>query len=130
MDRLEQYGRRENLELHGIPVKENENTDEIDKEVAKSLDVNLEDYVISPSHRLFDYKPRNEREPEQANDKRNQYPPIIVRFSNRDKRNELYSKRWKIKDKLTAKSSCVPPNFAIRENLTERRKYCHQRKSR
>ena len=120
LDRLEQYGRRENLELHGIPVKENENTNEIVKEVAKSLDINLEDQVISTSHRLFDHKPRNEREPGQANDKRNQYPPIIVRFSNRDKRNELYSKRWKIKDKLTAKSSCVPPNLTIRENLTGR----------
>ena len=123
LDRLEQYGRRENLELHGIPVKENENTNEIVKEVAKSLDINLEDQVISTSHRLFDHKPRNEREPGQANDKRNQHPPIIVRFSNRDKRNELYSKRWKIKDKLTTKSSCVPPTLAIRENLTERRKY-------
>ena len=91
--RLEQYGRRENLELHGIPVKENENTNEVVKEIAKSLDVNLEDHVISTSHRLFDHKPRNEREPGQANDKRNRYPPIIVRFLNRDKRNELYSKR-------------------------------------
>ena len=34
LDRLEQYGRWENLKLHGIPPSQNENTNEIVKKMA------------------------------------------------------------------------------------------------
>ena len=53
LDKLEQYGRRENLELHAIPPKLNESTNEIVKHVLASLlKVHLDDSHISIFHRL------------------------------------------------------------------------------
>jgi len=43
---LEQYGRCENLEIHGIPYSIKENTNEIVRKVAKVLQVNLYDQDI------------------------------------------------------------------------------------
>ena len=53
LDKVEQYGRRENLEIHGIPMIRNENTNHITKTVAKCLNVELDDSHISTSHRLL-----------------------------------------------------------------------------
>ena len=41
VDELEQYGRRQNLEIVGVPEKEDENTNAIVLEVAKMLDVDI-----------------------------------------------------------------------------------------
>jgi len=43
---------------------------------------------------------RNECPIETRSDRLNQHPPIIVRFANRDKRNELYSKRKMLQGEL------------------------------
>ena len=53
LDQLEQYGRREILEIHGVPRMKNENTNQIIKTVANILNVTLEDNHISNSHRLI-----------------------------------------------------------------------------
>ena len=53
LDVVEQCGRRENLEIHGIPMIRNQNTNHITKTVAKCLNVELDDSHISTSHRLF-----------------------------------------------------------------------------
>ena len=50
---LEQYGRREDLEIHDIPFTQNEKTNEIVKKVANVLKVTIEDKDISTSHRIF-----------------------------------------------------------------------------
>ena len=52
LDQLEQYGRRENLEIHGIPVTKNENTRQIVKDLAVSLNVELDDTDNSTCHRM------------------------------------------------------------------------------
>ena len=52
LEELDQYGRRENLEVHGIPWSQNENTNAIVKKVTESLKVKLDDKDISTSHRL------------------------------------------------------------------------------
>ena len=52
VDRLEQYGRRENLEIHGVPQMKKENTNQIVKSIAKYLIVSLDNLHISSSHRL------------------------------------------------------------------------------
>ena len=52
LDDFEQYGRRENLEIHGVPLKRDENTNETVKSVVSSLNVRLDDHQISTSHRL------------------------------------------------------------------------------
>ena len=112
LDKLEQYGRRENFEIHGVPTMRNENTNQIVKTVAKALNVQLDERHISTSHRLS--KPQNQKETRQ-------YPPIIVRFSNRDKRNEIFRKRQsilKINANQYIKSTFGNANLKITENLT------------
>ena len=66
LNRLEQYGRRQNLEIVGNPVQDGENT-------------NLTPEQISTSHRLPAKNPENLS------------PIIIARFTNRDVRNKIYA---------------------------------------
>ena len=131
LEELEQYGRRENLEIHGIPLADNEDTGKIVQIVAKALKVQLSKSDISTSHRLFNsnlndqhQKLLNHRDQQPSAMRRNQPPPIIVRFCNRDKRNEMFSKRLKLK---SVSNEIYPkPNteiLAIRENLTKFRKF-------
>ena len=49
VDALEQYGRRLNLEIAGVPVKDNENTNNIVVEVAKLANVEITKDQISTS---------------------------------------------------------------------------------
>ena len=60
LDDLEQYGRRQNLEIVGIPVQKDENTNAIVQEVAKLLKVTITASDISTSHRL---QTKNELKP-------------------------------------------------------------------
>ena len=55
LEELEQYGRRENLEIHSIPLADNEDTGKIVQNVAKAFKVQLSKSDISTSHRLFNY---------------------------------------------------------------------------
>ena len=50
LDALEQYGRRDNLEIHNIPWTKNEKTNEIVKKIVNTLNVTLDDYDICTSH--------------------------------------------------------------------------------
>ena len=54
IDALEQYGRRENLRIHGIPESKNNQDDgeEIVLKIAKSLNVDLQPCEIQRAHRL------------------------------------------------------------------------------
>ena len=90
LDRLEQNGPRENLELHDISPSQNENTNEIVKKMASLLNVKIDDSQISTSHRL--QVPISKRQENSA------HPPIIVRFSDRDERNKLFAKRRMLKN--------------------------------
>ena len=100
LDEVEQYRRRENLEIHGMPMIRNENSNHITKTVAKCLNVELDDSHISTSHCLF-LNPNNfsgtSNSPNQQNRKNirvpSKPPPIIVRFTNRDERNDLFRRR-------------------------------------
>ena len=109
LDGLEQYGRRENLEIHGIPESRNESTNNIVKRIAEKLKLKLSDRDISTSHRI----PKS---------KSDLHPPIIVRFSNRDKRNEIFSNRPKSASSLFNANS---ENYVIKENLTKFRKFLY-----
>ena len=128
---LEEYGRRENLEIHGIPLADNEDTGKIVQNVAKTLKVQLSKSDISTSHRLFNFnlneqhqKLFNHHDQQPSAVRRNQPPPIIVRFCDRDKRNEMFSKQLKLKS--VSNEINPKPNaeiLAIRENLTKFRKF-------
>jgi len=45
IDDLEQYGRRENLEIHGVPTMRNENTNQIIKRALNPNFLNLTIYI-------------------------------------------------------------------------------------
>ena len=115
VDELEQYGRRQNLEIVGVPEKEDENTNAIVLEVAKMLDVDIMSSHISTSHRL----------PKKKASSRNNSgsSPIIVRFTSRDIRNQIYANRKKarfvdLKNFLVSDTK----NIFVNENLTPTRK--------
>lgn len=91
VDDQEQYGRRECLELRGIPVSDSlhENTDDLVQSVGKVLDIDIQDSDISVSHRLPISK---------SNTSRTSPAAIIVKFTNRKIRDNLYRSRLKLKD--------------------------------
>ena len=124
MKELEQYGRRENLEIHGVPWSKNQNTNEIVKKVAKQLNVTLISSDIStfPGFLTLTFiqaiPPRL-------------HPPIIVRFSNRDKRNKIFNQRQKFGEKLpnisdnSNSNNLIPKNVTIRENLIKYKRFLY-----
>ena len=100
IDHPEQYGRRENLEIHGVLPMENENTNHIVKTVAKMLNMKVEDKPISTSHRLPVADQKTDLQNGEKKHSNQPPPPIIVRFSNRDERNGMFRQ----KNSLTIKS--------------------------
>ena len=115
VDELKQYGRRQNLEIVGVPGKENENTNAIVLEVAKMLDVDIMSSHISTSHRLSK-KTASSRNNSGSS-------PIIVRFTSRDIRNQIYVNRKKARF-VDLKNFSVydTKNIFVNKNLTPIRK--------
>ena len=74
IDRLEQYSRRENVRIRGIPFTEGEDTDKIAVDLAKECGVEMTKSDISTSHRL-----QSKKSP----------APIVVRLVRREKKVEL-----------------------------------------
>ena len=106
LDALEQYGRRQNLEIVGIPVTSNEDTNAIVQEIAELLQVTITSKDISTSHRLHTKSKSNPT-------------PIIVRFVNRDVRNRIYNNRKNARNADFTKLSIKGvEKIFIYENLT------------
>lgn len=95
LDDLEQYIRQECLKLKGIPVSKDKDTDEIVQSIGKLLDVEIDKSDISTSHRLPQFKPRNLSS---SANQRPTPPTIIVKFTNPNIRDELYSARFNLKN--------------------------------
>lgn len=55
---MEQYSRTNDFEIHGIPLKTNENILKLNKEVGKALDKSITVNIINICHRL-EKKPNN-----------------------------------------------------------------------
>ena len=85
LDELEQYARRDCLEITGIPVVPNDSPALLVKEMSEIMGVNEND--ISIAHRLPPTKKVKDR--------------LIVKFTRREKRDEIYSKRKNLKSKRT-----------------------------
>ena len=79
LDKLEQYAARDFLEISGIPIVPNDNPALLIQEASKIIKVDLEASDISIAHRLPPSKKVKDR--------------IIVKFTRRAKRDEIYSKR-------------------------------------
>ena len=107
LDSLEQYSRRENIRIYGVP-EDNSNKDDGEKklfEIANALNINLNENDLQRVHRIGKKKNSSGTKPRS----------IIARFSSYKKRNEfLYSK-----SKL--KQSEEYQNAFIAEDLTSLR---------
>ena len=88
-NKLEQYSRRDCLEIKGIPVKEGEVTSEIVVKIANKIGVKITSQDISTSHRL----PRRVASKDE--------PAMIVKFVRRDTRDQLYKARKRLRDITT-----------------------------
>lgn len=115
-DDQEQYTRRECLEIHGIPAMAGEDTNNIVTKISSLIDVTVKSEDISVSHRL---PTRNRRNNDQSS-------PIIVRFTRRDKREELYQKRRSLKDfsinNIGLDQGQSNGKIYIQESLTQKKK--------
>ena len=111
IDQLEQYGRRQNLEFHGVPEEKDEDPTEIVMKICNTIGVSLERKEVSIAHRLP--KKRNEDKP----------PAIIAKFISAETRNNIYKKR---KQSRNLDKNIFPiagmMNLYINENLTQSRK--------
>ena len=114
LDSLEQYTRKNSLEIIGIPA-ECESTEEAVLKVANALEVDIDSSSIEISHRIRRKKNDN---------------ALIVKFFNHEDKRKLYKARAKLKSvKMTSlfpNSPAVPPEKArifINENLTDHRRY-------
>ena len=85
IDDIQQYLRRDCVEIIGIPVTSQDNAKSIAMEVGDLMGVRVDENDISTAHRLPASK--------------NVINRIIVKFVNRDKRNEFYKNRRLLIDK-------------------------------
>ena len=108
LDAIEQYGRRQNLEIIGIPEKLGKSTNDIAIEVAKLVNIEITTEQISTSHRLPAKLKKN------GNESVGAPPPIIVRFISRDVRHRLYANRKLLREKKN--------HVFINKNLSRYRK--------
>ena len=104
-DDLEQYTRKFNLEIHGIPETDDEVPEDIVLDLAKLMELDLTYEDIDITHRLN----KGSKSPR----------PIIVRFSNYYSKEQMYRGRWKLRKKSGLRGVGVDSkNVYINENLT------------
>jgi len=116
INELEQYSRRCYLEFKGIAYEKNENTDQLIVQVANKIGVKLHPSDISISHRMAPSTPTHPN------------PNIIVKFLSRKVRDNIYSKRIKLKVanvSLQPRHSKVFINESLTKQNRERFKKCN-----
>lgn len=109
---LEQYTRRDCLEIKGIPQQAGEDTDHIVKTLGTKMGIELNEDDISISHRL--------PAPRQA--LQNKEPAIIVKFVRRNTRDKFYAARKQLRGKTTHDlgfSRVAENTIYISESLTK-----------
>ena len=114
IDKLEQYTRKNSLEIHGVPEDAYTSTEEVVLKLAEALDVHILPDDIEISHKL---NARNKS--------------IIVKFLNHKVKTKLYKSRTKLKH-IKAKDLFPSRNYSsaagreprifINENLTDYRR--------
>ena len=112
-DALACYNRRENLKIQGVPYQQDENTNEMVKEIFKAAGREITDADISTSHRNGIVRTDNTPGLPSAP---NKVPDIYVRFALRDVKTEIFEKR----KNLATNSNCPTKyrNVAIYEDVT------------
>ena len=114
IDAQAQYNRSENIKIHGIPYKKDENTNEIVKDIAKYCGVEINDNDLSTSHRLMSKDEMNNQINPSNRDTK--LPVIIARVNRRD----LKVKLLEAKKTITANVNCpdILKNALIYEDVT------------
>ena len=108
VEQLKQYIRRDMLEIHGVPITEDENTNLIVQKVVELADplMTFEQSEISISHRLPS--------------RQGQIPPIIVKFVRRDMRDKIYKMRRGLSSKTALHLGYhLESRLFINESLTQ-----------
>ena len=86
IDDLEQYGRRENLRIHGIKEEENEDVMMKVMETLKLVNPEVAENMISRCHRIRRYKDNKTTAPRQ----------IIVKFTTHRDKDKIYREKKKL----------------------------------
>ena len=111
LDETQQYLRRDCLEINGIPISSYENPNQLVKEVGLLAGVEIDHRHIAAAHKLPDSKNVKNR--------------LIVKFIQRDKREELYKHRKNLVGKNISHLPSVEDGngkIFINESLTSYRK--------
>ena len=120
MNDLEQYSRRDCVEIKGIEYTANESTDEIVVNVAKKMGLTLTKADISVSHRL-NYQAQ---EHSSFHDLQDLPPKIIAKFISRNVRDNFMKNKNKIKkeDRIYINESLTKENRQIFNNCLQYKK--------
>lgn len=92
---LEQYTRKNNIEVSGIPVTAHENICAIIKDVGVALEVDIQDNQIAAAHRIPSFN-------------KDHNPSIVVQFMNRSTRDSLLAK---YRERKSLSANQVNPSF-------------------
>lgn len=121
LNNLEQYTRRDCVEIKGIPVSEHEQTNDIVMKLGKMIKVNLSRDDISTSHRLPVKRFKAGGDTDTV--KSQNTPAIIVKFVKRDVRESFYRARKYLKDLSTRDLGYSRENrIFINESFTQKNK--------
>lgn len=99
------YSRLNNLEIHGIPFNKNEDVIDLVCAVSDKFGISVKGYHIDAAHRL--------------NKRKSAIKPIIVKFVNRWKKEDLYESRKKKKVYASDLGFDSPLRIYLNENLTQ-----------
>lgn len=92
---LEQYTRRTNIEISGVPETPGENVEHVIRDVGTALGVEVEESQVSAAHRIPSYR-------------RDRPASLVVQFKDRPTR-DMWITKFKAKKTLTAKN--INPTF-------------------
>ena len=104
LDSLEQYTRKNSLEIHGVPKEAYSSTEEVVLAISNALDVDISSNDIEILHHLK---------------RRNNNTAIIVKFANQKDKTKLY----KARTRCPATIPEFKDRIFINENLTGHRRF-------
>lgn len=120
MHKQKQYSLRNNFEISGVPVKENENLKQI---VNQIINIDNDNIIMSDSNIEIIY-----RKHENENQNKNGFPPIIcVKVNNYNVKKSIFQNKKKIIDNLKNKSNKNDLPIYINESLTKHFSYLHKK---
>ncbi|KAF0314280.1 hypothetical protein FJT64_015257 [Amphibalanus amphitrite] len=114
---MEQYSRRNILNFNGLSESEEEDSVQLGIDLAKAVGVTVQKSEIDRAHRIG---PKGKKtatgEPI--------HRPLIVKFTNYTKREEVYDARWKLKDVRPARTTSLAgkelKKVFVTDNLTRK----------